>query len=407
MHRGLVEPEAVRRLVLAELGPLPPRPVPLPEVHGLVLAEPVEAPFDLPRFDNSAMDGFAVRSTDTACPPTLLRVVGRSLAGVPSDLSIGPGEAVAIATGAMMPDGADAVAPLEEVEVDGADLVVRAPVPSGRHVRRAGEDVSVGRVVLRPGTVLGPGQLAAAASLGLPQLVVHPRPRVAIIPTGDEVRPAGSLLEQGEIYDAVSVPLAALVGQIEAVARVQPPAPDRPRALMGALRRASQHVDALITVGGVSVGERDFISALSGPVAVRTFRVALRPARPFAFGRAYGKPLFALPGNPASALAAFEEFVRPGILALLGKPPELRPAVQAVLSEALLQQPGTLHLVRATVWCDGDCLRARVAGSQGAGMIHSLAAANAWAVIPADVASLPAGSEIDVRMLGEPFPSDP
>ena len=135
--------------------------------------------------------------------------------------------------------------------------------------------------------------------------------------------------------------------------------------------------------------------------------MALRPARPFAFGRAYGKPLFALPGNPASALAAFEEFVRPAILALLGKPPQLRPSVRAVLTEALLQQPGTLHLVRATVWCDGDCLRARVAGSQGAGMIHSLAAANAWAVIPPDVAALPAGSEIDVRMLGEPFPSDP
>jgi molybdopterin molybdotransferase len=138
MHRGLVEPEAVRRLVLAELGPLPLQPVPLLEVHGLVLAEAVEATFDVPRSDNSAMDGFAVRSADTACPPTVLRVVGRSLAGVSSDLSIGPGEAVAIATGAMMPAGADAVAPLEEVGVDGVDLVVRTPVPPGRHVRRGG-----------------------------------------------------------------------------------------------------------------------------------------------------------------------------------------------------------------------------------------------------------------------------
>ena len=170
---------------------------------------------------------------------------------------------------------------------------------------------------------------------------------------------------------------------------------------MSALRQAAHHADAIFTVGGVSVGDRDLISRLGGPVAVRAFRVALRPARPFAFGRAFDKPLLSLPGNPASALAAFEEFGRPAILGMLGKPPALRPAVRAVLAEPLPQTPGILHLVRATVWREDGRLWARSAGQQGAAMMHSLARANAWAVIPGGARELPAGSEIDVRVFGE------
>jgi molybdopterin molybdotransferase len=401
MEDMLVEPETIRCLIAQTVPALPPRPVPLLDVAGLVLTAPVVAPFNLPRFTNAAMDGFALASADTLHPPTRLRIVGRSLAGAPSERSVGSGETVAIATGAMLPTGADTVVPIEEVELDGLEVLIPTRLVTGRHVRQMGEDMAAGQLVLAVGTVLGPGQLAALASLGLHEVVAHPRPHVAIVPTGDEIRPAGSRLEEGQAYDAVSVPLAALVAEAGAVATLQPPAGDDPERLMSALRQAAHHADAIFTVGGVSVGDRDLISRLGGPVAVRAFRVALRPARPFAFGQAFGKPLLCLPGNPASALAAFEEFGWPAILGMLGKPPGLRPAVRAVLAEPLTRTPGILHLVRATVWREGGRLWARSAGQQGAAMMHSLAQANAWAVIPSGTGELPAGSEIDVRMFGE------
>ena len=195
----LVAPETVRAEVLAELGPLPPRSVSLEEADRLVLARPVVAPFDLPRFGNAAMDGYAVRAADTAPGGARLRVVGRSLAGEPCRVRVGPGEAVAIATGAPLPEGADAVVPVEEVAGgEGPDRIeVPAPVPAGRNVRAAGEDLRAGDTVLEAGSVLGPGQLAAAAALGLAQVVVHPRPRVAIVPTGQEVAPPGDRWARG------------------------------------------------------------------------------------------------------------------------------------------------------------------------------------------------------------------
>src|SRR5205823_10836153 len=258
----------------------------------LALAEPLVAPFDLPRFANAAMDGFAVRSRDTGRAPTRLRVVDRAFAGRPTGRAVGPGQAVAIATGAVMPAGADAVVRVEDAEEAGDLVLVRAPVPAGDHVRFPGEDVTAGSTVLEAGAVMGAGQVAAAAALGFATVAVHRRARVAVVPTGDEVRPPGGPLGPGEVYDAVSPPLVVLLAEVGAVSHPCGVAPDEPGGLIEALRGASLGMDALITVGGVSMGQRDLVRRIGGAGHVAALSVALRPAKPFAVGRVFGVPLF-------------------------------------------------------------------------------------------------------------------
>lgn len=400
--RALLAPEEALELLLDEVRVLPPCPVPLMDAAGLVLAQEVAAPFDLPRFPNSAMDGFALRAADTHPAPVKLRVMGRALAGRPAEMAVGAGEAVTIATGGMLPDGADSVVPAEQVTVGAGEITVFEPVQPGRHVRRVAEDVIAGEVVIEAGTPLGPGQLAAAAALGFTRLVVHRRPRVVVVPTGDEVRPPGVPLAPAQIYDAVSTPLAVLIEELGAVPVVQPVVPDSPEGLAAALEQAAAQADAVITIGGVSVGEGDFLRRIQLDGKVRCLEIALRPCRPFGFGRIGDALLLALPGNPAAALAGFEELVRPALLAMLGKAPVTRPSQPATLTEPIAQTPGRLHLVRCRVWRHGDRLWARPVGHQGAGMVHSLAAANAWAIVPGEVSELAAGSEVAVRILTDP-----
>ncbi len=356
------------------------------------------APVSLPRFANAAMDGYAVVSTWSG---GRRRVVGRSLAGAPFRGVVGPGEAVAIATGAALPEGTDAVVPLEEASADRELVALPAVVAPGSNVRAAGEDVAEGSLVLTCGQVVGPGQLAAAAALGLASLLVHPRPVVAVVPTGDEIRPAGAELREAETYDALSDALAWLLSQAGAVPSPRPPAPDDAVALRDALVAAAEEADAVVTIGGVSVGERDLLAGLGPPIVVTTARVALHPARPFAYGTVAATPLWCLPGNPGAALAAFEELVRPAVLALGGRAPAPRPSVTAVAAACFPGSPGARHLVRAFVWDDGGVLHARPAGRPGSAMMHALGAMNAWAVVPAGVPEIPAGATIEVRLLAE------
>jgi molybdopterin molybdotransferase len=397
---GLIAPKVLRDLILATVRPLAPVPVPLSDAGWLVLAQPVVAMSDLPPFANAAMDGYAVRSADTRRPPARLRVIGSAYAGRPAGLRVRRGEAMAIATGAAVPLGADAVVPIEEVTVHHDTIVVAAPVEGRRHVRRAGEDVRAGEVLLREGDVLGPGQLSAAAAAGASNVTVHPRPRVALVPTGDEVRAQGVHLGIGQIHDAVSAPLLALLTEVGSLGLGRPVAPDEPIGLRRAVRAAARRADAVITIGGASMGDRDLIRLLA-PGQIESFRVALRPAKPFVFGEVFGVPLFGLPGNPAAALAAFEELVRPAILSMMGKPPTPRPALRAVLAASIDASPGKLHLVRVELWQEGSRLMARPSGHQGAGMIHSLARADGWAVIPPGRSEIPSGTRIDVRPMRE------
>jgi molybdopterin molybdotransferase len=398
VNEGLLPPEEMRRRLLGQIEPLPPRTVPVAQASGLVLAEDLRASFQLPRFTNAAMDGFALRSADTTDAPARLQVIGRASAGAPASLAVGPGEAIAIATGAAMPEGADAVVPVELVEPDSDTVVVTVAVSPGRHVRAAGEDVQAGVVVLEAGIQLGAGQLSAAAALGRTALLVHPRPRVSVLPTGDEVRPPEATLGPGEVHEAVGAPISALLSELGAVPLVRPIAPDDPQALESAVRDAATDADAVVTVGGVSMGHRDPVRAIEG---ITAYGLALRPAKPFAFGLVDGVPLFGLPGNPAAALVAFEELVRPAILRMLGRPPRLRPATMGTLAESVRQSPGRFHLVRVEVWREEGRLMVRPAGREGAGMVHSLARARGWMEMAADVGRLSAGAQVRVRLLGD------
>ncbi|HEX6013986.1 MAG TPA: gephyrin-like molybdotransferase Glp [Geminicoccaceae bacterium] len=404
MAENLWTPAAVRRLLLDHVRPLSPRPVPLSRASGLVLAEDLSTPADLPRFASSAMDGFAVRAADTTPAPVRLQVLGRALAGRPFAGGVAAGTAVAIATGAAVPTGADAVAPVEIVEIDGGTVIIDRAVEPGRHVRAAGEDLLAGTLVLPAGTVLGPGQLAAAAAMGRDQLMAHPRPMVSVLPTGDEVRSPGAALGPGQVHDAVSAPLGALLAEVGAVADLRPVAPDDQAALAEAIHAAAGTADLILTIGGISVGERDLVRQLGGTIDLTPIQVALRPGRPFAFGRVAGVLLCGLPGNPAAALASFEELVRPVVLGLQGKPPALRPTVLATLTAPIKLRPGRLHLVHCRIWWEAGRLRAQPLVGRGTSSFSAMAAGNALAVIPADATDAPAGAEVAVRPLTEPPP---
>ncbi|HEU5003998.1 MAG TPA: gephyrin-like molybdotransferase Glp [Actinomycetota bacterium] len=395
--------ELVDRM-LATVSPLLPVALPLRAAAGRVAAEPVRAPSRLPRFTNSAMDGFAVRASDLhGSGPVRLRIAGHAWAGEPWGGSVGEGQAVQIATGAALPLGADTVIPVEAVAVEEGWVVVPAGAPPGAHVRRAGEDVTEQDVVVPAGAVLGPGQVAACAALGIRHVVVHPPARVAIVPTGSEVRAAGDALGPGDIHDAVSPALAMLLGEIGAYACPHPPVPDSAPDIMAALGQAALECDLLLTIGGVSAGERDLVRRLNTVGHIDPFQVALRPAKPFAFGKLFDRPLVGLPGNPGAALIAFEVLARPVILRLQGRPALPRPAVRAVLTEPLEGSPDRLRLVAVQVWRDGQGgLLARPVAHQGAGMVAALAAAQGWAYVAPGAGSRPAGDEIDVALLTEP-----
>jgi molybdopterin molybdotransferase len=402
VSESLWTPAVVRRLLLDHVQPLPPRPAPLPQASGLVLAEDLGATADLPRFASSAMDGFALRAADTAAAPVRLQVLGRALAGRPFPGEIAPGVAVAIATGAAMPIGADAVVPVEMAEFDGDMVAIHRAVEPGRHVRAAGEDLLAGTLVLPAGTILGPGQLAAAAAMGRTQLIVHPRPIVSVVPTGDEVRPSGAALGPGQVHDAVSAPLSALLAEVGAIADVRPVTPDDQAAIAEAVHAAAGTADLILTIGGISVGERDLVRQLGGTIDLVPIQVAMRPGRPFAFGRVAGVPLCGLPGNPAAALASFEELVRPVVLALQGKPPSPRATLRATLTAPIKLRPGRLHLVHCRIWWEAGRLRAQPLVGRGTSSFSAMAAGNALAVIPADATDAPAGAEVAVRPLTEP-----
>jgi molybdopterin molybdotransferase len=402
MAENLWTPAAVRRLLLDHVRPLSPRPVPLPQASGLVLAEDLSTPADLPRFASSAMDGFAVRAADTTPAPVRLQVLGRALAGRPFVGEVAAGTAVAIATGAAVPTGADAVAPVEIVEIDGGTVVIDRAVEPGRHVRAAGEDLLAGTLVLPAGTILGPGQLAAVAAMGRNQLMAHPRPMVSVVPTGDEVRSPGAALGPGQVHDAVSAPLGALLAELGAVADIRAVVPDDQAALAEAIHAAAGTADLILTIGGISVGERDLVRKLGGTIDLVPIQVALRPGRPFAFGRVTGVLLCGLPGNPAAALASFEELVRPVVLSLQGKPPSLRPTLRATLTAPIKLRPGRVHVVQCRIWWESGRLRAQPLVGRSTSSFSAMAAGNALAVIPADATDAPAGAEVAVRPLTEP-----
>lgn len=370
--------------ILAHVQPLEAEEVPLGEAAGRVLAEAATAAGDLPPFDSSAMDGFAVRAQDT---PGSLRVVGQSAAGSPFGGEIGPGEAVTISTGAVVPADADAVVPVErtagEVTVEG--------VKPGENVRPAGGDIRAGEVVVEAGALLRPAQLGALAAAGVLRLRVGRRPRAVVLPTGSELRPPGAQLGPGQIYESNSVLLAAQLASAGADVTVLPPVADDEGPTRDALARGLD-ADVLVTSGGVSVGPHDLVRGLLAELgATEVFwRVAVKPGKPVAFAVRGATLVFGLPGNPVSSLVGFELFVRPALRALQGARNAAPHWLPGRLASALRRNDQRDELVRARR--SGDLLDPIV--GQESHMIARTAAADALVLVPRGKGMLDEGAQV-------------
>jgi molybdopterin molybdotransferase len=392
--------EEARARLLAALETLPPERVPLDQALGRVLAAAVLAPAPIPAFSYSAMDGYALATRDLAGTgaPFRLEVRGESRTGRPADPLV-PGAACVISTGAEVPSGADAVVPRELVERTG-DFVTLSETPrSGQHIRRAGEDLEAGAVAMRPGVRLGPSALGLAASLDATELTVTRRPRVTILCTGDELRAPGSAAIPGKIPESVSPPLAALASLAGAEVRRLPPARDERDETRAAIARALTDTDVLLTVGGVSVGDHDWVRpALEAEGVVLDFwKVAIKPGKPLAFGRRTGGAwVLGLPGNPASAVITFSLFGMPLLRALQGDHDPLPKYATLPLAAPFSHKPGRLEFVRVRIAMHEGRLSALPFDNQASGALTSLAWADGLALVPGEIETYPAGTSVHV-----------
>lgn len=400
--------------VLAVTDPLPTERVPLAAAHGRTLREPVRAAVDIPVFDNSAMDGFAVRFADVrdASPatPAVLRVVADLPAGTEADPALAPGEAARIMTGSPVPSDADVIVPFEDTAGGLADslgsISVRsAPRALGAHLRRAGEDARAGAEVLAAGIELGPLQVAAAAAAGVADLVVSRRPRVAVVSTGSELVEPGSPLRRGQIPESNSHLLAALAAEAGAEVVRRASVPDEGahlEALLGEVTDPASpgRVDVVIFSGGVSAGAYEVVkSTLAGDMTFS--KIAMQPGKPQGFGRlSTGTLLFGLPGNPVSAAVSFEVFVRPALLRLQGRAALDRPVLTLAAGTGWRTPPGRRQYLPVTLdRSDPRAWRVLPATSGGSHLAGGLARAEAYAVVPAEVDAVAAGDAVDVMLI--------
>jgi molybdenum cofactor synthesis domain-containing protein len=397
-------PEA-QRFVLAQCTPLRPRRLALDHALGCVVSEDILATEAVPPFANSSMDGYAVRAVDTAAAPVRLDVIGSVAAGHLFDGTLRPGQAVRIMTGAPFPAGADAVCMVEHCEDDGAGAVtITQPVAPGQFVRLPGRDVDVGDLVVGEGTALTPAHLGDLANQGIAEVMVHPHPRVGVLSTGDEVFGGNGALPPGRIRDANRHSLLALIRREGWEGIDLGVAPDDADALAEALAESAR-CDAVVSTGGVSVGDSDLVRVVLARLSDDTMRwmqVAIRPAKPLAFGRLAqsGTPVFALPGNPVSSVVSYELFVRPALRILGGHTDLHRPVVTAISDGELRRTPdGKVHFLRGWLRLDrrgGWHVLAETA--QESNQLHALAAANALIVVP-DGRGTAAGELVDVVLI--------
>lgn len=398
--------DEARRRALSSVAPLPPVDKPLRQAHGCVLASDVRAPFDLPPFASSSMDGFAVRAADVAgaeaARPAALRLQGRVRMGESPDAQVGPGGAVAIPTGGLVPKGADAVVPVEHTMVEGDRVLVVRQLDVDLHVRRVGEDVRAGDVLVPAGRRLAAGDLGLLASAGLATAPVRPRARAGLLSTGDELVDPGHRRGEAAVFDANAFTLygATLEAGAEPVSLAR--VPDDPARLAAALAEAAPGVDILVSSGGVSVGEHDPVKgALSGRGDVDFVDVAMQPGKPQAFGSVSGRPYFGLPGNPVSVFVSFEVFVRPALMRLMGRPEE-RPEVTATLEGEIGGPPEKVRFARVRLRRDGDGWLAMPTGGRQSHLLATVSRANGLAVVPAGVESLRSGDGCRVIVFRDP-----
>jgi molybdopterin molybdotransferase len=410
MARKLIGLAEARRIVVESCTPLPSEQVPLEQALGRTLADEVRSDVAIPPFDNSAMDGFALRAEDTATAgagnPVRLRVLDESRAGRPASSPVGPGEAIRIATGAMLPAGANAILPQEEAVERNGEVEAQQRVEAGSYIRRSGEDVRPGQAVLVPGTPLGPPELGVLASIGCDPVPCRRRPRVAEITTGDElVDPTGEVLA-GQIRDTNSIAVVSLAAATGAdVATAERIGDDR-QATREAVADAIES-DVAVICGGVSVGEHDHVRPVLEELGAEQlfWGVSLRPGRPTWFGLSRGGPseagglVFGLPGNPVSAVVTFLLFVRPALRALVGLDPYSADTT-AVFDQAYEKRRGRTHAVRVTLRLARDGWHAvPTRPEQASHILTSMIGADALAIMPAESEGVAAGDSVEVELI--------
>ncbi|MGH3355920.1 MAG: molybdotransferase-like divisome protein Glp [Nocardioidaceae bacterium] len=396
--------------ILEVVGPLAPYEQPLLETLGLPLCENVSAPIALPSFDNSSMDGYAVRSDDVVGAaddgPVRLPVVGESAAGQTKAYALAGGTALRIMTGAPLPSGADAVVPLEWTNEGVAEVqIYRAPGP-GQHVRHAGEDVQVGDPLLDEGASIGPRAVGLLAAVGRSQVRSRPRPRVVVVSTGSELREPGTDLGFDSIYDSNSFMLAAAVRATGAIAYRVGIVPDDPTRFANALSDQLVRADVVITSGGVSKGDYDVVKEVLGKVGTVDFcEVAMQPGKPQGFGTVGedSTPIFALPGNPVSSYVSFEVFVVPALRRMMGKVPYRRPVVRAPCAHGFRSIEGKRQFVRGLFTVEAGGAQVSVVGGHGSHLLGDLAHSNGLIVVPEDVTVVDPGSSVEVMVLDRDF----
>ncbi|MDP4507586.1 molybdotransferase-like divisome protein Glp [Nonomuraea turcica] len=385
--------------ILATVRPLAPLELELEQALGATLAEEVSSPVPLPPFDNSAMDGYAVRAADITDLPVRLPVIDDVAAGSHELRAVGPGHAVRIMTGAPVPAGADAVVPVEWTDGGTVTVTIDRPVQEGNAIRRAGEDVQAGEVVLKTGTVIGAAQLGIIAGVGRRRVLARPRPRVVVISTGAELVEPGGQLAPGQIWDSNSFTLTAAVRETGAEGFRAGSVGDDPAVLLDRLDTHLVRADAIITSGGVSMGAYEPVKEALSPLGtVRFEKVAMQPGMPQGFG-VLGEdevPIFALPGNPVSSYVSFVLFVRPALAKMRGLPSGLPEAVTAYVTGPLRSPAGRRSYLRGVLASDGTVSPVH---GQGSHQLAALALANALIVVPEDVTEVPGGAEVEVIRL--------
>jgi molybdopterin molybdotransferase len=415
----LLDWQEARDRVVNGVGPLPAERLPVARALGRALAEDIAAPEPMPGFDNSAMDGFAVRAADTAgasaSDPLRLTVIGTLPAGSADSFTVGAGEAVRIMTGAPMPDGADAVVPVENTDfwdeatrrarpprdrTEATRVEIRRAARAGDHLRRAGESVRAGEVFLTTGHRLRGAEIALLHAVGIAEVDVHRSPRVGVLSTGDEVVPTGTVPRRGQIRDSNRPGLLATLTEQGFEAVDLGLVRDDEAELARRIVDGAKTVDFLLTSGGVSVGDFDFTRTVLDRVGeVEAYAVAVKPGKPQLFGQVNGTPVFGLPGNPVSSLVVFDQFVLPALKKMAGRRDLFRPWLRAVLADAVRRQPGRVEFMRVRLESREGELVAHLTGPQGSGVLSSLTRADGYVLLPADREFLEAGSSVLCQLM--------
>jgi molybdopterin molybdotransferase len=391
--------EEARSIILKSVPTLGVERVSLLDSLGRVIAEDIVAPWDMPSFDNSAMDGFAVREEDCR-GKTPLKIIDYIPAGGAASTPLEAGSAMKIMTGAPIPEGCDAVVPVENTEEMDGEVLIREKVYLRQHIRFRGEDVPAGETIIPAGTVIRPPEISMLASFGRAVVPVYRKARVAILSTGDELVELGVTPKKGEIINSNTLSLAASVLECGAIPLILGIARDNPDSHREKMLEGLK-ADVLITSAGVSAGDRDLVREILAELGVEQlfWRVDIKPGGPTAFGMKDGKPVFSLPGNPVSTMVTFEEFVRPAILRMMGHRRVIKPFVKAVLHGKARKKPGKINFLRVRLTNENGRYLAHSSGDQNTGILKTMLLADAMARLPADRTEFAPGDEVDVHIL--------